>query len=217
MVLGKKFKFTWFQLAVHFASLLPLLVLIKDWLSNGLGGDPINEITLRTAQSAIIILFASLTCTPLFKIFGFRQAIKVRRALGSYAFFYALLHFLTFLILDYGFDVRLVFETITTSPRLILGSLAFLILFALAITSNVKAMKFLGKNLKRLHRFVYLASILVVIHYFLAVKADFRLPIVAAFVLFTLLLMRLPSVRDKISRQHKKVKSPQLIRSKEIR
>jgi sulfoxide reductase heme-binding subunit YedZ len=215
MVLGKKFKFTWFQLAVHFASLIPLLVLIKDYLTNNLGGDPINEITLRTAHSAIIILFASLVCTPLFKVFGFRQAIKVRRALGRYAFLYALLHFLNFLILDYGLDIRLVLETITNSLHLFLGSLAFLILLALAITSNVKAMKFLGKNWKRLHRFVYLSGILVVIHYFLSGKTDFRLPTFAAVILFVLLLVRLPSVRDRISRQPQKKIFPKLIRSKE--
>ncbi|MCJ7624508.1 MAG: sulfoxide reductase heme-binding subunit YedZ [Anaerolineaceae bacterium] len=185
-------------MAIHFASILPLIILIKDWFTKDLGGDPINEITHRTADIAIIILLASLTCTPLFKVFGFRQAIKVRRALGRYAFFYALLHFLTFLILDYGFDIRLVLVTITTAPRLILGSLAFLILFALAITSNVKTMKFLGKNWKRLHRFVYAAGILLVIHYFLAVKSDFRLPTVSAVILIILLLLRVPIVRNKI-------------------
>ena len=101
------FHFTKFQIFVHVAALLPLVILIIDALRGNLTFNPIQEATLRTGKTAMVLLVLSLACTPASFALGFNQAIKVRRALGLYAFLYALVHFSIYIGVDYGFDLRL--------------------------------------------------------------------------------------------------------------
>jgi sulfoxide reductase heme-binding subunit YedZ len=193
-------KFTRFQLLVHAGALLPFAWLIVDFLRDNLTVNPIQALTLRTGKYALVLLVLSLACTPVNTLTGFSAALRVRRALGLYAFFYAFLHFLIFIGLDYGFDPALLREAIFEKPFALVGFSAFLILVALAVTSTRSSMKRLGKRWTRLHRLVYLAGILVTLHYTWAVKSDIRLPLLFGAIILLLLVARIPSVRRSISR-----------------
>jgi sulfoxide reductase heme-binding subunit YedZ len=193
-------QFTKFQLFVHLASLVPLAWLIVDFLGDNLTVNPIQALTLRTGKYALIWLILSLACTPANTLFGFRPALKVRRALGLYAFLYASLHFLIFVGLDYGFDPVLLREAIFEKRFALVGFAAFLILLALAVTSTRGWMKRLGKNWTRLHRLVYLAGALVIVHYVWLVKADIRVPLLYGAGVALLLSARIPAVRKALSR-----------------
>ncbi len=199
-------KFTPLQIITHLTALFLLGWLIWDISAGNLSVNPIQEITQRTGRYAIWLLVASLACTPLNTIFGLRQALTARRALGLYAFMFAAMHFLTFSGLDYQFNLALLKGAIFEKRFVIMGSSAFLILLPLAITSTRGWQKRLGKTWKRLHQLVYLAGILVVIHYAWAVKGDItRLqgdilkPLLAAVLVTILLSARIPAVRKWIS------------------
>lgn len=188
-------RLTRWQWLVHTASWVPLGVLVWDYFQGNLTVNPIQAITQRTGLLALTWLLFSLACTPLNTLFAFRPALKVRRALGLYAFFYASLHFLTFFVLDYGANLTFIWLDLRDKPYILAGSLALLILIALAVTSTRASMKALGKRWKSLHRLVYPASLLVVIHYTWSVKADIRLPLVYGGILAVLLLARWSRLR----------------------
>lgn len=183
------------QIAVHVASLAPLALLIWDGLQRHLTANPIQAITLRTGKPALILLVLSLACAPVSSVLGLRLALKWRRPLGLYAFFYAALHFLTFTVLDYGLDLFLLREAIFEKRYALVGFAAFVLLVPLAITSTRGWMKRLGKRWKRLHRVVYVAGVLVVVHYIWLVKADRREPLLWGAVVLLLLSLRLPFLR----------------------
>ncbi|MBW6471649.1 MAG: sulfoxide reductase heme-binding subunit YedZ [Anaerolineaceae bacterium] len=190
-----KFKFNRLQWVVHLGSIIPLLVLVWDAFSNNLTVNPIQEITQRTGRTAIIWLVLSLACTPLNIIFGLRPFNQVRRPLGLYSAFYATLHFITFLILDYGFNLNLIWQTIIEKPYILLGVTGFLILTLLTFTSTKKSMQKLGKKWNQLHRLVYLAAIILLLHFFMALKFINALAIAIAIILASLLLIRIPIIR----------------------
>lgn len=193
-------RFSKFQIAVHIGALLPLMLLVLDWYRDNLTFNPIQALEVRTGKFALVLLILSLACTPLNTVFGFRQALKVRRPLGLYAFFYACLHFLIFVGLDYQFDLFLLKEAIFEKRYALVGFAAGLILLSLAITSTRGWMKRLGKSWAKLHKFVYLAGILVIVHYVWLVKSDIRTPLLYGAIVFMLLFLRIPFVRRGASR-----------------
>ena len=146
----------------HIGALLPLAWMVQNYFTDNLTVNPIQELTFRTGRYALILLILSLAITPLNTLFGWRKLIPLRRLFGLYAFFYATLHFLIFVGLDYGFDWALLQEAIFEKRYALVGFSAFLILTALALTSNRRAMKRLGKRWKKLHRLSYLAGGLVI-------------------------------------------------------
>jgi len=188
------------QILVHVGALIPLAWLLWDYLRDDLTANPIQAITLRTGKAALILLILALAATPVNTVFGFRPAIKYRRTLGLYAFFYASLHFLIFIGLDYGFNLKLIYGAIFEKRYALIGFAAGIILFALAITSTQGWKRRLRKNWKRLHRLVYLAGILVVVHYVWLVKSDIRVPLAYGAVVILLLIARLPEVRKFLTR-----------------
>lgn len=188
-----------FRIFVHAAALVPLALMIYLWLADGLTANPVQDLTFRTGKAALWLLVLSLAATPASTLLGFRPALKVRRALGLYAFMYATLHFLAFVWLDYGLDVGLMIEDVGSKRYVLVGLTAFLILITLAITSTRGWMKRLGKNWKRLHKLVYLAGVLVVIHYTWLVKADIRQPLAFGLAVGLLLLARVPAVRRPLN------------------
>ncbi len=198
-------RFTKFQVAVHIGALLPLLLLVLDWYLDNLTFNPIQALELRTGKYALVLLILSLACTPLNTVFGFRQALKVRRPLGLYAFLYASLHFLIFIGLDYQFDLYLLREAIFEKRYALVGFSAGLILLALAITSTRGWMKRLGRTWAKLHKLIYLAGILVIVHYVWLVKSDIREPLLFGAIVLMLLFLRIPFVRRAASRlrQHR--------------
>lgn len=188
-------RLTMFQILVHLAGLFPFAWLMYDFITGNLTVNPIQAATLRTGKAALIFLILSLACTPANTVFGFRQALKVRRTLGLYTFFYASLHFLIFVGVDYGFDPVLLREAIFEKRFALIGFAAFLILLPLAITSTRGWMKRLGKIWTRLHRLVYLAALLVIVHYIWLVKSDIRVPILYGVIIVFLLILRIPAIR----------------------
>jgi sulfoxide reductase heme-binding subunit YedZ len=200
MVLIRKVRADWLRYAAHIGALLPLALLIWDYVQDRLTVNPIQDITFRTGKSALVLLVLSLACTPVNSLFGYRPALRLRRTLGLYAFMYVVLHFLTFVGLDYGFDLGLIREAIFEKRYALVGFSAFLILVPLAVTSTKGWMRRLGKRWKVLHRGVYLAAVLAVVHFVWLVKSDIREPLLYGAIVGGLLLMRVPALRRGVSR-----------------
>jgi methionine sulfoxide reductase heme-binding subunit len=182
------FQFSWLQIIAHLGALAPLAVMIWDGLHGNLTVNPIQELTFRTGKTALVLLVLSLCCTPL---------CKVRRPLGVYAFLYVLGHFGLFL-LDYNFDPGLLSEAIFQKRYALVGFAAFLILLPLALTSTKGWQKRLGKNWTQLHKGIYVAIVLVIIHFIWLVKADVRQPLEFGAVVAALLVVRIPIVRHTL-------------------
>ncbi len=188
--------------AVHISAWIPLIVLIVDAVNNNLTFNPIQAATQRTGDTAIILLGLSLACSPISTYLGWKDAIKLRRALGLYAFMYAAVHFFIFAVVDFGLQFNFIIPEFLQKYYLWAGLPAFAVLCALAVTSFRWAMRRMGKNWKRLHRYIYLGAILVALHLALVIKGDFfRLggdvwkAVVAAIAFSLLLIVRIPPVR----------------------
>jgi len=204
--MSKLKKFTPLQIIVHIGAWVPLLWLLWDNYTGNLTINPIQAATQRSGKYALVLLVLSLAATPANTLFGFRQALKVRRALGLYAFMYAAIHLTIFAGLDYGLDWGLLQGAIFEKRFVLVGLAAFLILLSLAATSFKSSMKRMGKNWKRLHKLVYLAGGLVIVHYAWSIKGDvFRLqgdiwqPLLFGLILAFLLFLRIPFVRKWFS------------------
>ncbi len=142
----------------------------------------------------LTLVFLSLTVavTPLRKIFGINSLVKVRRMLGLFAFFYGSLHLLTYVWFDRLFNLISVVQDVGKRPFILVGMLAFVLMVPLAITSTNKMVKRLGgKRWATLHRLVYLSAIAGVVHFWMLVKSDTRLPLTFGFILLFLLGYRL--------------------------
>lgn len=188
--------------AVHVISLLPLIILVWLALTDGLGFNPIETALRWTGRMAVIWLLLSLACTPVNKIFSLPMIGRLRKPLGLYATLYAGLHFAAFAVWDYGLQLDIIWPEILNKPFILLGLAALVILSLLAATSFRYWRRKLGNKWFWLHRMVYAAAVLVILHYLLAVKGDlFSLqgnylpPLTASGVLFLLFLLRIPPVK----------------------
>lgn len=199
-----KFRFTPFQIFVHLATLTPLAMLLWDMWQGHLSVNPIQDITFRTGKAAMALLVLTLAATPLHTVFGFKSALKVRRALGLYAFLYASLHFLAYAWLDYDWDLHLISLEITEKLYVVVGFAAFLILIPLAVTSTKGWQRRLKKGWKKLHRWVYAAGVLVMLHYIWVQKADIREPVIWTIILAILLFLRIPPVKRLVIQNRQK-------------
>jgi sulfoxide reductase heme-binding subunit YedZ len=196
--LNHKFFTHWFPVLVHIACLLPIPVLVYDGLVGDLTADPISGGILRTGKIALELLVLSLACTPLNAIFGFSPALRVRRALGDYAFLYVCLHFAIFVGFDYGFEFQYILPELIR-PYLLVGLVAGILLIPLAITSFSPWPKRMGKNWKRLHSLVYVIDFLAALHYILVVKQGVTQPYLWMILIIFLLALRLPPLRRFLS------------------
>ncbi len=172
--------------------LLPAALLLAGLLRGTLGADPVAALLWQTGLWALRLLLASLAVTPLQRLTGWRWPIRWRRQLGLFAFFYACLHLAVYAVFDRSLDLAAVWEDIVERPFITVGALAFLLLAPLAATSTRGAVRRLGPRWQQLHRLVYLAAGLAVLHYLWLVKADLRPPLIYAGILAVLLLLRLP-------------------------
>ncbi|GAB4215913.1 MAG: hypothetical protein OHK0022_56390 [Roseiflexaceae bacterium] len=188
------------RVAAHIGSLIPLAVMVWLYFTNGLSANPIQDLTFRTGKTALILLVLSLACTPANRLLGWKPAQVLRRPLGLYAFLYAVLHLLIFAVLDYGLDWSLIAQTVAEKWYIIVGFAAFLLLLPLAFTSTKGWQRRLGKRWTLLHRLVYLAAPLAVLHFVLLVKADVREPLLYGAALALLLALRLPPVKRALAR-----------------
>ena len=181
----------WLKSLIFILCSIPAGQLAYQAWTGDLGVNPIEFITRFTGSWALIILIASLAVTPLRRMTGWNELVKFRRMLGLFAFFYALLHFSTYLALDLFFDFRAIGKDILKRPYITAGFIAFVVMIPLAITSTAAMIRRLGKRWQQLHRLVYLAAIAGVIHFYWLVKADIRRPAQYGAVLAVLLGYRL--------------------------
>lgn len=207
----KKNKITPLKIAVHVIGVFPLAKMLFEFFTNSLTVNPIQDLEQQTGFAAVTILLLSLATTPLRTVFGWRQPTKHRRALGLYAFFYAFLHVAIYVGLDYGFNLNLLLADVFDKRYTLVGSIAFLLLLPLAITSFNYWMRKLGKNWKRLHKLVYLIGPLVIVHFAWARKGDiFSLqgdvmqPFIYGIIVLLLLSLRLPPVKDFFTDRNKR-------------
>ena len=183
--------YLWLKPLVFIGCSIPAAQLAYRAYNGDLGVNPIETITRFTGSWALIFLLGSLSVTPLRRLTGRNELIKFRRMLGLFAFFYAALHFATYIGLDLFFDFRAIGKDIVKRPYITAGFIAFVVMVPLAITSTAAMIRRLGKRWQKLHRLVYLAAIAGVIHFYWLVKADITRPAQYGAVLALLLGFRL--------------------------
>lgn len=176
---------------VFLACLIPFSQLAYLAYTGNLGTNPIEFITHFTGDWTLMFLLASLSVTPLRKISGWNGLIKFRRMLGLFAFFYAVLHFATYMVLDHFFDFQAIVKDVIKRPYVTVGFTGFVLMIPLAITSTAGMIRRLGKRWQQLHRLVYVIAIAGVIHFYWLVKADVRRPLQYGSVLVLLLGYRI--------------------------
>jgi methionine sulfoxide reductase heme-binding subunit len=205
--LRHKRNINWLWWVANAVAAWPLVLMIWEYNQGTLGIDIVNAVNNRTGRAAIILLMASLACTPLNTLFGWRQVLTLRKSLGLWAFFYALMHLLNFVGLDYAFNLSQIFQdAILSKPYILAGLACLLILLPLAVTSTRGWMRRLGRGWKQLHRLVYAAGVLAVLHFLWQAKAAERWePLLYAVGLGLLLFLRIPSVRHWIVQTRGKV------------
>lgn len=181
----------WLKTGIFLLALLPFGKLLLDAWQDDLGANPIEKITHTTGFWTLSFLLITLSASPLRRLTHWAWPIRLRRMLGLFAFFYASLHFLCYLVLDQFFDWAAILEDIGKRPYITVGFSAFVLLVPLAITSNHYLTRKLGGKLwKRLHALVYPISIAGVVHFFWLVKKDISTPLIFAVLLGLLLSAR---------------------------
>jgi sulfoxide reductase heme-binding subunit YedZ len=171
---------------------LPAVYLVYLALSGGLGANPIKAVTHFTGDWTLNLLLVTLAITPLRRHARWNAAIRYRRMLGLFAFFYACLHFLTYLVLDQFFDWNEIVADVMKRPYITVGFTAFVLLWPLALTSTNRMAQRLGANWRRLHSLVYPIATLGILHYLWLVKADVLVPISYAAIFIVLMALRAP-------------------------
>jgi sulfoxide reductase heme-binding subunit YedZ len=190
---------------IVFAALLaPLGQLMHGFWTDNLTANPIEYITRFTGSWSLILLIASLAITPLRRITGWNELVKLRRMIGLFSFFYAVLHFATYMGLDLDFDFAAIAKDILKRPYITVGFTALVLMLPLAATSTAAMIRRLGKRWQQLHYSAYVVAILGVLHFYWLVKADIRRPVQYGAVLALLLGYRLwarcmPALKSFIS------------------
>jgi sulfoxide reductase heme-binding subunit YedZ len=174
------------------AALAPLAYLALGAWRGSLGANPIEAVTRSTGVWTLRLLILTLAVTPLRRLTGWNDVIRLRRMLGLFAFFYGSLHLLTYVWLDQFFDWQAMAKDVVKRPFITAGFSAFVLLVPLAATSTAGMIRRLGgRAWRRLHRLAYVAAALGVVHYWWLVKLDTRPPLRYGVLLAALLLVRL--------------------------
>jgi sulfoxide reductase heme-binding subunit YedZ len=182
----------WLKPGLFVGALAPLGVVVLEAVRGTLGANPIADVENWFGLTALILLVAALACTPAKRLFGWTWPVRVRRELGLFTFFYAGLHFLTYLVLDQGLDAGAIVEDIAKRPFITVGFAALVLLTPLAFTSTTASVRRLGfRRWQLLHQLVYVAGVLAVVHFFWRVKIDVSQPLVYAGIVAALLVARL--------------------------
>ena len=180
------------KILVWLAALAPLAFLIWQGFTGDLTADPVKYITHFTGRTALIIVFVTLCITPLRRVTGWNSIVRLRRLVGLFAFFYAVIHLLIYLAFDRGFVFTELGEDIAKRPYITIGFTAWLMLLALAVTSPQAVLRRMGgKRWRALHRLVYVVPVLGVIHFTWAQKKDISLPLIYALVLAAIFAARI--------------------------
>ena len=158
--------------SIFFMALIPFIWLLLKVFQNDLGPDPAQALSIETGEWALRFLLLTLAITPFRQIFRVAEIARLRRMIGLFAFFYASIHFLSWMAFILGFRWLAIAEELVERPYITVGFLAYVILFLLGVTSTNSMVRRLGKNWKRLHKFVYAASILAIVHLLWILRTD---------------------------------------------
>ena len=189
----------YFRSSVFLLSTIPFIVITYKIFLNKLGPEPIKEITHHTGEWTLLFLIFTLAMSPLKQITNMSIWISVRRMLGLFAFFYASLHMLTYVGLDYRFDMNEISKDILTKRFIFVGFAAWLLLVPLALTSSKKMMSVLKQYWKKLHRLIYLIALLGVTHFIWLVKKDVTEPLIYLLIILFLLAFRVKFKKTNLS------------------
>jgi len=192
-----KFNQTYVKRLIFILSLWPLLSISINIFQDTLGANPIEFIERHFGKWTLIFLCLTLSMTPLRRITNISQWILYRRMLGLFVFFYASIHLLCYIALDYHFDWIDIKNDIIKHRYVLVGFLAWILLLPLAITSSDKMIRKLKANWKLLHRLIYVIAILGVLHFIWLVKKDITEPLIYAAIVSILLILRLNIFRRK--------------------
>ena len=187
----------YYKPSIFFLSLIPFFLILYKVIFNKLGPEPVKEITHFTGEWTLLFIIFTLSMSPLKKITKLNIWISFRRMLGLFLFFYATLHMLTYVAIDYRLDFQSISKDILTKKFIFVGFAAWILLLPLAFTSSKKAIIYLKDRWKKLHRLIYLISILGIIHFIWLVKKDLTEPLIYAVIVFILLLFRFNIKRYK--------------------
>ena len=176
---------------VFLACLSPALLLGWDAFTGGLGVNPIEDITHRTGDWALRLLLVTLAVTPLRRLAGWNGLVRFRRMVGLFAFFYAVLHFSTYLVFDHFFDLLLIIDDVAERKYVTAGFVGFVLMIPLAVTSTQGWIRRLGRRWTALHRLVYASAVAGVVHFLWLVEIDIGEPLIYAVILAILLGARL--------------------------
>ena len=193
----------WLKPALFAAALIPFGYLVVGLLADGLGANPVETITHMSGEWALRLLLLTLLVTPLRRATGLTWLVRLRRMLGLFAFFYVVVHFTTYALLDAGLDLAYVVEDVLDRPYITVGFVTLCALVPLAATSTDAMIRRLGGvRWRRLHRLAYLAGAGGVLHFlWLAFsKSDLREPLIYLAILVVLLVARLPAVATRLGR-----------------
>ena len=184
----------WTKVVVFLLCLIPFFSLVDRALHNRLGANPVEFLQHSTGDWILRFLLFTLAITPLRKLLNLPDLIRFRRMLGLFAFFYACLHFLTYLGPDQSFSLSAMWKDVAKRPFITVGFLGFVLLIPLALTSTTGWIRRLGgKRWQMLHRAIYISAIAGVVHYYWLVKSDVREPLFYGGLVAILLLWRLGS------------------------
>ena len=187
------------KVGVFAAALAPFSALVYEGFTDALGANPVETITHTTGEWTLRLLLVTLAITPLRRLTGWVWLTRLRRMVGLFAFFYLMLHFTTYAVLDASLDLAYVVEDVADRLYITAGFAAFVMLVPLAATSTNAMVRRLGPvRWRRLHRLVYAAGICGVLHYLWLVKADLREPLVYSAILAVLLAARLPVIANRL-------------------
>ena len=188
---GRRTPLPWLKPGIFIGALVPLASIAFRASQGALSANPIAEVMNELGLAALIFLVASLACTPAKRLLGWTWPMRVRRELGLFAFFYASLHFLTYVVLDQVADWEAIVADIAKRPFITVGFLALVLLVPLALTSTRGWIRRLGyRRWQRLHQLIYVAGALAVVHFIWRVKIDVSQPLIYAVILAALLAVR---------------------------
>ena len=181
----------YFKPSVFILSTVPFIIIVYKIFLNQLGPEPIKEITHHTGEWTLLFIIFTLAMSPLKQITNMNIWISIRRMLGLFVFFYASLHMLTYIGLDYRFDMNEISKDILTKRFIFVGFAAWLLLVPLALTSSKKMINILKQYWKKLHRLIYLIALLGATHFIWLVKKDITEPLIYLLIILFLLAFRL--------------------------
>ena len=182
---------SYFKPSVFILSTIPFLLITYKILFNKLGPEPVKEITHFTGEWTLVFICLTLSMSPLKRFTNFTFWVKIRRILGLFVFFYATLHLLTYIVIDYRFDWQQITDDVVKKKYIFIGFAAWVLLIPLTITSSQKMMLLLKQNWKKLHRLIYVIAIFGSLHFLWLSKTIYFKPLIYFVVITVLLVLRI--------------------------